>query len=251
MKKSGYTAQEAIITLVIIAIVLTILIPPLLKNTNASQFKTAYKKALSSFKHAITMNVAVDDFDFRVIHNSSTPEDQENKNSFASIITERMEDSQDITETYFNNLTGDQTMVVTGEHKCTSEDMQKDAPNYAACTEAGGVDKTIENAKNEYKISRENFIVYHLKDGTAIGYNKYAQDCRRATQENCVGFIDANGLGGPNRITKCDDKGDWKTSCSVSAEKIHDIYPVVFYNQTIEPATVAGKSILNGLKGNK
>ncbi len=105
--------------------------------------------------------------------------------------------------------------------------------------------------KNEYKISRENFIVYHLKDGTAIGYNKYAQDCRRATQENCVGFIDANGLGGPNRITKCDDKGDWKTSCSISVEKIHDIYPVVFYNQTIEPATVAGKSILNGLKENK
>lgn len=254
MKKAGWTTPETIITLLIIGIVMIILIPNLLKNTNTSQFKTAYKKVLSSFKHQITMNVAIDDFDFRVIHNSATPEDQANKRSFASIITNRFEGSEDITEVYFNKENGndgEQVMTIIGDHRCTEADMKNGAKNYKACSEAGGVGRFIENVKNTYKISGKDFIVYQLPDGTAVGYNKNAKECIESVQENCVGFIDVNGVKGPNKLTVCDSEGDWETSCVVSRENIVDIYPVVFYNQSFEPATVAGKSILYGLKENK
>ena len=198
------------------------------------------------------MNIAIDDFDFRKIHNSSTPDDQADPKSFATIITERMDDSTEITDIYFSKLPNfEQEFVVIGDHTCTEADMKNDAKNFTACKKAGGVGKTIENVENKYVLSKDNFIVYRLDNDTAIGYNKHAQNCKSATQENCVGFIDANGAGGPNKITECDNKGKWETSCVVSSDNIQDIYPVVFYNQTIEPATVAGKSILDGLKIDK
>ena len=47
-KRFGFTLAEVLITLGIIGVVAAMTIPTLISNTNGAQFKTAYKKALST-----------------------------------------------------------------------------------------------------------------------------------------------------------------------------------------------------------
>lgn len=253
--KSGFTLAEVLITLGIIGVVAAMTIPTLMTNTTASQFKTAYKKSLSSLKQGITMNVAMDDFDLRDLKDSKTKANAKNAKSFASIIAKRFEGATDITATYFdakNANDGTGIMTIVGDHTCTAEDVEAYAAGTEgalACEEEGDV---ISNAAIDYTINKTDFLVYQMADGTAFGFNTQAANCTSATQENCVGFIDTNGVAGPNRVNVCDnatfDKG---TTCLVSNEKIADIFPVKFYNQTVEPGSTAAKSILMGFKANK
>ena len=255
--KSGFTLAEVLITLGIIGVVAAMTIPTLMTNTTASQFKTAYKKSLSSLKQGITMNVAMDDFDLRDLAKGSTKfnTDLKKAKSFASILSKRFEGATDITATYFdakNANDGTGSMIIVGDHACTAEDVEKaaaGAEDALACEEEGDI---ITGAAITYPINKSDFVVVQMADGTAFGYNIKAENCTSATQENCVGFIDTNGVGGPNRVNVCDnEKFDSKTTCLVSNEKIADIFPVKFYNQTIEPGSVAAKSILMGFKANK
>ena len=58
-KRVGFTLAEVLITLGIIGVVAAMTIPTLISNTNGAQFKTAYKKALSTLNQAVIMNIAI------------------------------------------------------------------------------------------------------------------------------------------------------------------------------------------------
>ena len=47
-KRFGFTLAEVLITLGIIGVVAAMTIPTLISNTNGAQFKTGFKKALST-----------------------------------------------------------------------------------------------------------------------------------------------------------------------------------------------------------
>lgn len=251
--KSGFTLAEVLITLGIIGVVAAMTIPTLMTNTTASQFKTAYKKSLSNLKQAITLNVAMDDFDLRDLKDSKTAANKKSAKSFSQIIPKRFEGAEDITATYFdakNANDGTGVMTVKGDHVCTQADV--DAEGDARIYDCEDVDEVITGAAIEYKINKTNFIVFQMADGTAFGFNINAANCTSKAQENCVGFIDTNGIAGPNRVNVCDTATyDTKTTCIVSNDKVADIFPVVFYNQAVEPGSVAAKSILMGFKANK
>lgn len=66
---------------------------------------------------------------------------------------------------------------------------------------------------------------------------------------NCIGFIDVNGFNPPNKEVTCADgtvSGDINEPCTLSKTKINDIFPVVYYDSTIMPATNAANAVLNG-----
>ena len=67
-KRFGFTLAEVLITLGIIGVVAAMTIPTLISNTNGAQFKTAYKKALSTLNQAVLMNLAMDDTDFSTLN---------------------------------------------------------------------------------------------------------------------------------------------------------------------------------------
>ena len=60
MKKLGFTLAEVLITLVIIGVIAAMTIPTLLGNTNAQEFRTALKKAISASNQALTLQYALD-----------------------------------------------------------------------------------------------------------------------------------------------------------------------------------------------
>ena len=69
----------------------------------------------------------------------------------------------------------------------------------------------------------------------------------------CYGFIDLNGISGPNEEVVC-SKGSNETyvreagNCIVNPKDIKDIFPIQFYDGTVEPMTSAGWYVLHNSK---
>lgn len=70
-KKLGFTLAEVLITLGIIGVVAAMTIPTLMTQTNGAEFRSGFKKALSSLNQAITMNVALDNQDFSDVNTAT------------------------------------------------------------------------------------------------------------------------------------------------------------------------------------
>ena len=71
-KRFGFTLAEVLITLGIIGVVAAMTIPTLMNQTGQAEFKTGFKKIISTLNQAITMNVAMDNNDFSLLTGSTT-----------------------------------------------------------------------------------------------------------------------------------------------------------------------------------
>ena len=60
--RDGFTLAEVLITLGIIGVVAAMTMPTLMNSTQGAQYKAAYKKALSALSQAVTLNVALDEW---------------------------------------------------------------------------------------------------------------------------------------------------------------------------------------------
>lgn len=93
-----------------------------------------------------------------------------------------------------------------------------------------------------------------FNDGSAFSFLTGDSGCTQAsTEENgnklCPGFIDVNGAKGPNKTVTCDGKTVDQYNASISDCTVTsptDIYPVVYYDQTIIPSTDAARAVLYG-----
>jgi len=79
-----------------------------------------------------------------------------------------------------------------------------------------------------------------FNDGSMLTYPKNSEACTEAAP--CKGFIDVNGLKGPNKEAKCDGTDD--ATCTVGSPT--DIYAVKFFGQTILPNSYPARAVLYG-----
>lgn len=86
LKKSGFTLAEVLITLGIIGVVAAMTIPTLMNSTNGAEFKSGFKKIISTLNQAVTMSVAVDNLDF----SSLAPGDSTTSNTIAFMLNNKM-----------------------------------------------------------------------------------------------------------------------------------------------------------------
>jgi hypothetical protein len=98
--------------------------------------------------------------------------------------------------------------------------------------------------------SPAHLILYQLADGMIVGMNKDGSCTKKYNK--CEGFIDVNGREGDNRVIKCANSSDTKgiyasnyTDCTLESD-IGDVIPIVFYDQTVEPASNAAMALFNG-----
>ena len=247
-KRSGFTLAEVLITLGIIGVVAAMTIPTLIQNTNSVRFATQFKKSISTLSQAALMAQAQYDIDYA-------------GTSVAS-------DSAGVTA---QNTTG------TG---CAAQTVA--AGNYTICgilnnTLAG---QTYQGAYSEVKgadntalystsvtmktssIPMTNMYVYALSDGSFVGFDKTAKKCSLGAGnvlndtmlttgglKDCLGFVDVNGAKPPNTEVTCSDDTAAltpNTPCALAAtgSTIGDIYPIVFHDGVVEPATNAAKATL-------
>ncbi len=256
-KRFGFTLAEVLITLGIIGVVAAMTIPTLISNTNGAQFKTAYKKALSTLNQAVLMNIAMDDEDFSTIIAENSA-DTVSGTKLSDMLIARMQSATDITDSYFTaDAAGTALPQITYETEvtCTADnigDTVDGEANTSPCKDHE-VSDVVTGTADTLTPSASTVKVYSFADGTAFGYDITAASCSDATKGTanaCLAFIDVNGSTGPNTVVECDtvaasgDDGDAETACKVS--NITDIYPVYLHGQTVEPATDAARAVLFG-----
>ena len=215
---SGFTLAEVLITLGIIGVVAAMTMPTLMNATSGVQYKTAYKKALSVISQAIVLNLALDDYDL-----GGTVKGTTNVQSLLALLSNRM------------NTVRTETGAIENYAPRINVDEEDADPGSGSTADLSG-----------------NYTVF-FNDGIMFTFDKNAEGCtakNAADVENsekgkgggvCRGFIDVNGTKAPNRQTVCKE-GTSGNDCIVDSPA--DIYPVVFYDQGIYPATDAGRAVL-------
>ena len=240
IRKNAFTLAEVLITLGIIGVVAAMTIPTLISNTNGAQFKTAYKKALSTLNQAVLMNIALEDTDFSTLEADAVAAGSgATDGSMGDLLSNRLQSATDITNTYFTASTSLADLTYRTTITCTGNG----APNNA-CTAADEeieIDQAIGTAP-----TNTTWKVYAFADGTSFAYLKSAENCSELST-TCIGFIDVNGTTGPNTPIDCSSDtatDDEITECDAS--QITDIYPVFFHGQTVEPGNDSARAVLFG-----
>ena len=256
-KRFGFTLAEVLITLGIIGVVAAMTIPTLIANTNSAKFRSQFKKSLSTLNQAGLMAQAQYDFDYAGADTACKE---------ASGGTENPEDMMSFCSLLNGTLTG-HTYVgkpsklkransgSTSTDKATTYSINKATPGFTYTLAAG---------------SHDEMIAYQLADGSIVAFPNNATGCTlelgkqvtadtlgKAPLNGCIGFIDVNGTTLPNKEVTCGTTATAgtaskavETPCTVKNDAKHmtDVFPVVFHDATVEPASDAAKYVLTSAK---
>ena len=224
--RSGFTLAEVLITLGIIGVVAAMTMPTLMNSTQGAQYKAAYKKALSALSQAVTLNVALDEWSFADVDGGT---DDNDTYRLSTMLRQRM-NVVDVKSEAFDDAKGDPYSVKVGTGTGSGINAAIATPG------AGNVTFFFNDG-----------IMFTFPAGVnncTIGSDTQLTDTNRATlvTNNCVGFIDVNGIKAPNRIVQCDEGTGTSDDCTIKSPT--DIYPVLFYDQTVIPNSVAARAVL-------
>ena len=256
-KRFGFTLAEVLITLGIIGVVAAMTIPTLIANTNSAKFRSQFKKSLSTLNQAGLMAQAQYDFDYAGADTACTEatggtENPENVMSFCSLLNGTLTG-----QTYVGTPTKLKraNSGATGADKSTAYSINKATANY-----------TFSLGNNP---ALTGYIAYQLADGSIVAFKAAATGCTLELGQqvtaatlggslaNCIGFIDVNGTTLPNKEVTCGDAAasgsattSVETPCTVKNDAKHmtDVFPVVFHDATVEPASDAAKYVLTSSK---
>ena len=250
----GFTLAEVLITLGIIGVVAAMTMPTLINSTQGAQYKTAYKKALSVLSQAVVMNIALEDYDLSQTTDDgvNTKEHTDETQTLYSLFKNRMNvvkvaDSTDFPDTAENGDADYYKLAGVGAGK------DGDGPNPAHFGDDNGGNAALGKWPADTGAQFGDVTYLFMNDGIAFIFDNAQHECAAETattnDQYCFGFIDVNGQKGPNRIVECDtgslpetDKNTDDAACVVSNPT--DIYPVMFYDQSIVPASAAGRAVL-------
>lgn len=213
MKKSNaFTLAEVLITLGIIGVVAAMTMPTLINQTNGAQFRAGFKKELSVISQAAALNQALEDWDFRDLDGST--------NKLSTLLDSRVN--------VVNKLTSSDKLPDGYDPQWKSADFDLDD---IPVSETGS-----------------NINYYLFNDGSMFVFDDdLAKNCTDVEvgstgKHICHGYFDVNGFKGPNRVTTCDETSATETDCYVKSPS--DIFPVIFYDQTVLPGSKAGQAVL-------
>ncbi len=222
--RGAFTLAEVLITLGIIGVVAAMTMPTLMNSTQGAQYKAAYKKALSALSQAVTLNVALDDWNFADATGSGTY-------TLKTIFENRM------------NVVN--SVCASG---CSSTTMPQLSNGGTYSIANGGID-----GNDTVTLDANSNVTLFFNDGIMFSFPANSASCTKGpegkdalTGTGCRGFIDVNGVKPPNRLVKCDNSATdgtaSETNCRIKNPT--DVYPVVFYDQTILPSSVAARAVL-------
>ena len=250
-KRFGFTLAEVLITLGIIGVVAAMTIPTLIANTNSAKFRSQFKKSLSTLNQAGLMAQAQYDFDYagtdKKCGEDAAKENPENTMTFCSLLN--------------GTLTGQTYVGAPSNLKRTNSGDANGGTAYSiTATSLGGG-----------KPAMADYLAYQLADGSIVAFPKDAKGCTLNLGEvvdndtltdanklaGCIGFIDVNGTTLPNKEVTCGNSAteftattNVETPCTVKNDAKHmtDVFPVVFHDATVEPASDAAKYVLTSSK---
>ncbi len=258
-KRFGFTLAEVLITLGIIGVVAAMTIPTLIANTNSAKFRSQFKKSLSTLNQAGLMAQAQYDFDYAGTDTACS-----------TTTTEAAKENPENVMTFCSLLNG----TLTGQTMVGKPSNLKIASS-SATDKSGATKYSINKTTQGYTFTLsadkiDSYLAYQLADGSIVAFPKDATGCTlelgevvnsislaKAPLSGCIGFIDVNGTTLPNKEVTCGTaaaKGTAtnkvETPCTVKNDAKHmtDVFPVVFHDATVEPASDAAKYVLTSSK---
>lgn len=244
-KKTGFSLAEVLITLGIIGIVAAMTVPVVISNTNGAKFRNQFRKTVSTLSQAALMSKAQFGYDFAATTEACPDE-----------IAKAASQNPEVIQTFCSILNG--TLAGWNYHGKVTNLVRNSGSNSVPYKL-----ETRDTIPDDYV----NYLAYTLADGVIVAFHPEAKNCelvigRRPTQavfsgpvdgldlSKCVGFIDVNGLSLPNREVNCSsgvNKIDAGSNCIVdnNANRLLDVYPVVFHDSTVEPASGAALFVLD------
>lgn len=239
-KRFGFTLAEVLITLGIIGVIAAITIPTLILNSNNVRFRSGFKKGISTLSQAAVTASAKYGVDYGSAM-QACPQTYYSGDNYAGTSDLPIgPNDKSFCGIFQRTLSAKQYYVSAANQKVKGGN----AYGFASQT-------TLGNAAS--------YNAYTLADGTIVGfhvYDKSGAPCKitktqRLSQEwiqghpGCVGFIDVNGVNLPNKEITCTDgqttSYNVQNPCTVKndSKSVTDIYPIVFHDTMVEPATNA------------
>ncbi len=213
MKKSNaFTLAEVLITLGIIGVVAAMTMPTLINQTNGAQFRAGFKKELSVISQAAALNQALEDWDFSGLQKSDGYR--------------------------LSDLLKERTNVIN------EVDTSKLPTDYKPSWNLADFDLS---PNDKLADSSTNVKYFLFNDGSMFVFDNDDEGCTdvkvgTGTNHHCHGYFDVNGFKGPNKVTTCDNTSATEADCYVKSPS--DIFPVIFYDQTVLPGSKAGQAVL-------
>lgn len=219
--RSGFTLAEVLITLGIIGVVAAMTMPTLMNSTQGAQYKAAYKKALSALSQAVTLNVALDEWSLADLESNAA-----GTYGLKTMLKSRMNVVRDAEEKAFKDAKGDSYSVKVGSGKGI------------------GVATVSAPGTNNVTLFFNDGIMFTFQGDQIENCTRGADGTKAITaiDTSCRGFIDVNGIKAPNKVVACDGGDGTDGNCEIKSPT--DIYPVIFYDQTIMPNSVAARAVL-------
>ena len=246
LKKCAFTLAEVLITLGIIGVVAAMTIPTLVSKTTANRYRAQYKKTVATLSQAARLSQSQYDFDFAGLEGTCINPANDNPENVMTICA----------------ILND-TLTGASFHYITDLNM-KNGLKYGNNISA--------NIKSGSFLSRGSYMInggyaYILSDGSLVAINYKAGQfpctldlAQRVLDTNptgkglseCFGFIDVNGVEGPNKEVSCssgDDSLD-KDTCIVKNDikYVTDIYPIRFHDGVVEAGSAAARYVLKTTK---
>ena len=167
--KKGFTLAEVLITLVIIGVIAAMTIPTLMNSTNAQEYRTGIKKAISALNQAITLNYALDGtYAYQASSETAAP------------------GSEIDATAVINNVFVKRMSVLSTEKAADSPDFGVAGTNFTTSPASGKLFYTADGMRYGLMSAGANKIGKVSSDGEGEYYYGYF-------------LIDVNGDKGPNR----------------------------------------------------
>ena len=244
--EEGFTLAEVLITLGIIGVVAAMTIPTLIANTRSQQYRSKFKKTVSTLSQAARMSQAQYGFDYAGI----------DKKCGTDAKSEHPDQVHTICALLNGTLTGATFFQNAADIKLNHKSKNKNYSFTRGPFLSGDGSRVI-----------GNFSAYVLSDGTIVGIYKGLGEKNPCTlpigkalsdimatggTAQCVGFIDVNGASLPNKEVSCSSGSDSisQNTCVVKNDTEHmtDIYPIRFHDGIVEPASAAARYVLKTAK---
>ena len=241
---STFTLAEILITLGIIGIISAMTIPNLIGNIMGYQRAIKYKKVLSTLNNAIRMNKANYEWDLADLNtfcgNSGNTHNPEITHSICAVINGSIKGAQYYYDISNLKNSNDETYPVNNFHNpLSSVSNIKKLPTYIF---QDGSMLMLSNSIGKYPCTK-----------TIEGGLKSAYRSPSGAASACYGYIDINGIKGPNKYTRCKTGtlalarriNNLEPNCIINKKNIGDIFSVIFYDSTAEPIYDNDWAVLN------
>ena len=270
-KRFGFTLAEVLITLGIIGVVAAMTIPTLIANTNGAKFRSQFKKTISTLNQAGLMSQAQYDFDYAGTSEgckAGASDHPESVMTFCAILNGTLTGQTyyaDMKDIKRSNNGAEESYKVIKRYTLDGVTDGATPTGYHAYTLADGSIVGFKKGAYGCELPIGSQLTGDLIKtagnhpvSTTTGSGADAVTTLTGGLGTCLGFIDVNGATLPNKEVTCTD--DTKntaaelvkveTPCTVKNDANHmtDVFPIVFHDATVEPASAAAKYVLTTSK---